>query len=144
MARPLYVGVHEVSAGEWAAVMNPGAPPLEQAAAKLPAVNISWHEARQFVDRLNHGQSWRLRLPSEVEWEYACRAGTTTPYSTGPLLSTAEANYNGDFPLPGQPAGENRGRLTPVGSFSPNDAACSICMATYRNGPTTPTTLGDK
>ena len=44
----------------------------------------------------------------------------TTPYSTGQLLPTTEANYNGDFPLPGQASGENRGRVMPVGSFSPN------------------------
>lgn len=120
MGSPLYVATHEVTTGEWAVVMQPEGPRLDEAAARLPIVNVTWHEARQFLDRLNHGKPWRLRLPSEVEWEYACRAGTTTPYSTGPLLSTTDANYNGDFPLPGQPAGENRGRLTPVGSFAPN------------------------
>jgi formylglycine-generating enzyme required for sulfatase activity len=120
VSRPLYVATHEVTAREWAAVMKfPEAVP-EDALGRLPVVNISWHEARQFLDRLNAGRTWRLRLPSEVEWEYACRAGTTTAYSTGPFLSTAEANYNGEFPLPGQAAGENRGHLTPVGSFAPN------------------------
>jgi formylglycine-generating enzyme required for sulfatase activity len=120
MARPFYVATHEVTAREWALVMQPNAPPLDAAAAALPVVNVTWHDAREFLDRLNHGKPWRVRLPSEVEWEYACRAGTTTPYSTGPFLSTEEANYNGDFPLPGQPSGENRGRVTPVGSFAAN------------------------
>ena len=118
--KPFYMATHEVTAGQWAAVMQPGAAPPDAAVANLPVVNVSWHDARQFLDRLNHGQPWRLRLPSEVEWEYACRAGTTTPYSTGSFLSTEQANYNGEFPLPGQPAGENRNRVMPVGSFAPN------------------------
>jgi formylglycine-generating enzyme required for sulfatase activity len=119
LARSFYMATHEVTRAQWAAVMNPGLPPAP-AEADLPVVNVNWHDARQFLDRLNHGQSWRFRLPSEVEWEYACRAGTTTPYSTGEFLSTAEANYNGDFPLPGQTQGENRGEVLRVGSFAPN------------------------
>jgi formylglycine-generating enzyme required for sulfatase activity len=116
---PFYIALREVTRGEWAAIMTPGSP-AAAAEAALPVVNINWHDARQFLDRINHGQPWRLRLPSEVEWEYACRAGTTTPYSTGPFLSTADANYNGEFPLPGQDNGENRKQALPVGSFAPN------------------------
>jgi formylglycine-generating enzyme required for sulfatase activity len=114
-----YMAVREITRAEWAAVMMLHPPPLPAEAA-LPVVNVSWHDVRQFLDRLNQGQPWRLRLPSEVEWEYACRAGTTTPYSTGTFLSTTDANYNGDFPLPGQDTGENRGHVLPVGSFAPN------------------------
>jgi formylglycine-generating enzyme required for sulfatase activity len=119
VAMPLYMGTREVTRNEWAAVMTPGvAPPPDE--ALLPVVDVTWGEARQFLDRINHGQPWRLRLPSEVEWEYACRAGTTTPYSTGAFLSTDDANYNGEFPLVGQDAGENRRHVMPVGSFAPN------------------------
>jgi formylglycine-generating enzyme required for sulfatase activity len=120
MARPFYVAAHEVTVGQWAAVMQRDAPILDEGAGSLPMVNVTWHDAREFLDKLNHGKPWRLRLPSEVEWEYACRSGTTTPYSTGSSLSTSQANYNGEFPLPGQPTGENRRRVTPVGSFAPN------------------------
>jgi formylglycine-generating enzyme required for sulfatase activity len=120
IGRPLYVGTHEVTKRQWSMVMEPDAPADDAAAGSLPAVNITWHEARLFLDRVNAGKTWRLRLPSEVEWEYACRAGTTTPYSTGNYLSTEQANYNGDYPLPGQAAGQNRQRLMPVGSFAPN------------------------
>ena len=120
IAKPFYMAAREVTEREWAIVMHPDAPPPVPDRANLPAVNVTWHDARQFLDRLNQGQPWRLRLPSEVEWEYACRAGTTTAYSTGPLLSTTDANYNGEFPLPGQPNGENRGKVMPVGSFAPN------------------------
>jgi formylglycine-generating enzyme required for sulfatase activity len=117
--RPLYMATHEVTRQVWALVMTPGTA-VDPAEANLPIVNVTWDDARRFLDRLNAGKPWRFRLPSETEWEYACRAGTTTAYSTGRLLTTAEANYNGEFPLPGQPAGENRGRVTPVASFAPN------------------------
>lgn len=119
IAAPLYMAIHEVTKGQWAAVMDPGAA-ADPADAHLPVVNVNWHDVRLFLDRLNAGKPWRFRLPSETEWEYACRAGTTTPYSTGPFLSTDEANYNGEFPLPGQSTGKNRRELTPVGSFPPN------------------------
>ncbi len=119
VSRPLYMATHEVTQQAWALVMTPGVS-AEPEAANLPVVNVTWDDARRFLDRLNEGQPWRFRLPSETEWEYACRAGTTTPYSTGQALTTAEANYNGDFPPPGQPAGQNRGRVTPVASFPPN------------------------
>ncbi len=119
IARRFYMATHEVTREQWARVMSAGTIVAAEEAA-LPVVNISWQDAQEFLDRLKNGQRWRLRLPSEVEWEYARRAGTTTPYSTGQQLSTTEANYNGDFPLPGQASGENRGRVKPVGSFSPN------------------------
>jgi formylglycine-generating enzyme required for sulfatase activity len=119
IARPFYMATREVTRREWAVVMHPQQLPSDTE-GRLPVVNVTWHDARQFLDRLNAGKAWRMRLPSEVEWEYACRAGTTTPYSTGSFLSTSDANYNGEFPLPGQPAGENRGRLTPAASFAPN------------------------
>ena len=119
IARPFYMGSHEVTRAQWAAVMTPGLI-IEASIANLPVVNVNWHDARAFLDRLNDGQAWRFRLPSEVEWEYACRAGTTTPYSTGRLLSTSEANYDGTFPLPGQSSGLNRGAVMAVGSFPAN------------------------
>ncbi|HXG89339.1 MAG TPA: formylglycine-generating enzyme family protein [Vicinamibacterales bacterium] len=112
------MSTREVSRGQWAAVMFPGAPPADGAA--LPVVDITWTDALDFVDRLSRTNQGRFRLPTEIEWEYACRAGTTTAYSTGAALSTDAANYNGDFPLPGQSAGKNRGALMPIGSFAPN------------------------
>jgi formylglycine-generating enzyme required for sulfatase activity len=118
VARPFYMSIHEVTRAQWAAVMDPQTPAGGD--ASLPMVNVTWFAVHDFLERLNRTNQGRFRLPSEVEWEYACRAGTTSPYSTGSTLTTAQANYNGLFPLPGQASGENRGRVTPVGSFPAN------------------------
>ncbi len=120
MTKAFYVSAHEVNRRNWNAVMP--ATPLGAADSDVdvPMVNVSWFEALEFVERLNRATGGRFRLPTEAEWEYACRAGTTTPFATGTVLSTDQANYDGRFPMSGQPAGNSRGRLTRVGSFPPN------------------------
>jgi len=88
--------------------------------SRLPAVDVSWDDAVAYCDWLSKRRGGLYRLPTEAEWEYACRAGTTTPFSTGENLTTDQANYNGDYPYRDYPKGEYRGKTVSVDSFEPN------------------------
>jgi len=117
LSKPFYLTVTEVTRRQWDAMMpsaNVSSDP------DLPVVNVNWFELNAFFEKLSAFRAGRYRLPSEAEWEYACRAGTTTPYSTGATLTTEQANYNGEFPLPGQSRGQDRGSILKAGSFPPN------------------------
>jgi formylglycine-generating enzyme required for sulfatase activity len=104
--------------------------PSDNGRAARPVENITWAEAVEFCDRLSHKTGNAYRLPSEAEWEYACRAGTTTPFHFGETISTDLANYRGqDWQIGdtthsgnygGGSLGEFRAQTTPVGSFPAN------------------------
>lgn len=85
-----------------------------------PIENISWNNAVAFCEKLTQQTSQIYRLPSEAEWEYACRAGTETPFHFGTTITTDLANYDGSFTYGSGPSGEYRQQTTEVGSFSPN------------------------
>jgi formylglycine-generating enzyme required for sulfatase activity len=85
-----------------------------------PVVGVSWEDAQLYVRWLSEKTGQAYRLPSEAEWEYACRAGTKTAFSFGDNITTALANYDGNFTYNGGQAGEFREGTSRVGSFPPN------------------------
>jgi len=86
-----------------------------------PVENVAWKDADKFSKIINKQLGdGAFRLPSEAEWEYACRAGTVTPFWWGNELSTDQANYNGKHPYNDGNKGEYRSKTLPVKSFHPN------------------------
>ena len=85
-----------------------------------PVLHVSWNDAVAYCDWLSRKSGKTLRLPTEAEWEYACRAGTTTPFNTGENLTTDQANYDGIYPYNNNPKGQYRENTVPVDSLAPN------------------------
>ncbi len=93
--------------------------------SRFPVEEVSWEDAVEFCRKLSalageRSASRVYRLPSEEEWEYACRAGTTTPFHFGSQLNGREANCNGDYPYGTSAKGTNLQRPTNVGSYTSN------------------------
>ena len=85
-----------------------------------PVEQVNWYDAIEFCARLSKLTGREYRLPSEAEWEYACRAGTTTPFYFGETITGELANYSSSETYADEPKGEYREETTPVGQFSPN------------------------
>jgi formylglycine-generating enzyme required for sulfatase activity len=85
-----------------------------------PVVNVDWHNAMNFCNRLSQLTGRKYTLPSEAQWEYACRAGTTTPFAFGETLSSELANYDASVTYCNGTKGEYREQTTPVGMFPAN------------------------
>ena len=92
LTKPFYIGKHEVTQEQWESVM--GKNPSDTKGAKLPVTDVSWNDCQEFIKKLNAKTDGGYRLPTESEWEYACRAGTTTAYSFGDSLTKSDANID--------------------------------------------------
>ena len=134
LTRGFYLGIHEVTQTQYKAVMQGNTDVLSPTPSHFtgnerPVERVSWNDAQVFLARLNAGErtagrlpvDWAYVLPTEAEWEYACRAGTVTVFSSGNGLSSTEANFRGASPYgPGAKPGPSPGQTSRVGSHAPN------------------------
>jgi formylglycine-generating enzyme required for sulfatase activity len=121
IAHPFYLGIHEVTQAEWTMVMGANPSHFQACGGACPVESVSYFEVLQFIRTLESRSTWRgFRLPTEAEWEYACRAGGAKAFGSIDVLTTADANFDGEYPLTGQPKGLNRRSTTAVGSFRAN------------------------
>jgi formylglycine-generating enzyme required for sulfatase activity len=128
LTKPYYMSIYPVTQQQYVAVMgsnpakfrSPDGEPLDR-----PVESVSWEQAVEFCRRLSEdfaeAEAGRVyRLPTEAEWERACRARTTTPFATGPSLSAHDANFNGSYPYGEAPPGPYLQETTPVGRYAAN------------------------
>jgi formylglycine-generating enzyme required for sulfatase activity len=125
--QPFFMGKYSVTQAQWRAVaalpridrdLKPD--PSHFKGDKRPVECVNWYDAVEFCARVSKASGKKYRLPSEAEWEFACRAGAVTPFHFGETLTTDLANYNGNYTYRDEPKGENRKETTPVDSFPGN------------------------
>ena len=129
LTKPYYMGSYAVTQEQWEAVMGNN-PSIKTKGAKLPVTNVSWQDCQEFIKKLNAKTDGGYRLPTEAEWEYACRAGTTTEYFYGDSITKSDANYSKREPMA-------------VGSYKPNafglydmhGNVCEWCEGWYGDYP---------
>ncbi len=113
-----FMGKFEVTQEQYEKIM--GSNPSNFNGLKRPVEKVSWNNAIDFCKKLSQKTRRKYRLPSEAEWEYACRAGTTTPFHFGETITTELANYDGNYTYASEPQGKCCQQTTEVGSFPPN------------------------
>ena len=131
--KPFFMGKYPVTQAQWKAIAdrtdlkvekdlepNPASFKDHPDSDRRPVEQVSWYDAVEFCGRLSKLTGREYRLPSEAEWEYACRAGTTTPFYFGETITGELANYRASNAYAGEPKGEYREQTTPVGQFPPN------------------------
>ncbi|MCA6621460.1 MAG: SUMF1/EgtB/PvdO family nonheme iron enzyme [Pseudanabaena sp. M165S2SP1A06QC] len=123
--KEFWMGKYAITNAQWYAVM--GTKPSDLSDVKFqgenqPVINVSWDDATEFCKKLSQKINKKVRLPSEAEWEYACRAGTTTDFHFGETITPELVNYNGNYPYGDALKGEYRQKTVDVNfaKFSPN------------------------
>lgn len=125
---PFLMGRYSITQAQWRVVttmpqiereLNPS--PSRFRGDRLPVENVSWYDVMEFCVRLSAHTGHQYRLPTEAEWEYACRGGTKTPFHFGDIITTEVANYDGSAYIEG-PAGGGRSHTTPIGQFGVDNA----------------------
>ena len=122
-----YMGRYPITQSQWKAIaatakidIDLETNPSRFKGDELPVESVNWYQATEFCKRLSRETKQEYRLPSEAEWEYACRAGTTTPFYFGETITGELANYNASETYAEEAKGEYRKKTTPVGQFPPN------------------------
>ena len=118
ISRPFYLGRTEVTQRQWQLVMGEN-PSHFAGCADCPVETVTFHDIEAFLERLNRTGGMRFRLPTEAEWEYACKAGGDRPFGALESLGSADANIDGRFPYNAPPTSASKGTL-PVGRFPRN------------------------
>ncbi|MBE9214976.1 formylglycine-generating enzyme family protein [Plectonema cf. radiosum LEGE 06105] len=116
--QPFFMGKFQVTQEQYQAIM--GENPSHFQGKKKPVESVSWNNVVEFCDKISKRTGKTYRLPSEAEWEYGCRAGTTTPFHFGETISTDLANYDGNYTYGSGAKGEYKKQTTDVGSFPAN------------------------
>jgi formylglycine-generating enzyme required for sulfatase activity len=116
--KEFYLSQTVVTQAQYQALM--GENPSNFTGQNHPVELVSWQKAQEFCQKLTAKTGKAYCLPSESQWEYACRAGTTTPFAFGAAITTDVANYNGKFTYGQAPQGIYRMTTTAVGQFPPN------------------------
>ena len=122
--QPFFMGKYPVTQEQWKVIaslpkidrkIDPD--PSSFKGNSFPVEQVSWHDAMEFCARLSKKTDRIYTLPSEAQWEYACRAGTTSPFHFGETIDSKYANYDADYVYGPGEKGEYREQTTPVGSF---------------------------
>ena len=119
LTRGFHLATHLVTQEQWQKIMGDN-PSVFQGEKGLPVDNVSWNDCQSFIEKLSDMDKRRYRLPTEAEWEYACRAGTTTPFHFGNTLSSEQANFDGTVPYGDAKKGVYQGKTTRVGYYPAN------------------------
>ena len=117
-----WMGKYEVTQAQWQTVMGNNPSHFKEAGPKTPVEKVSWNDCQKFMQKVSQRTGQTFRLPTEAEWEYACRAGTETAFHYGDTLTSNQANFNGEHPYPHDEAakGVDLGKTISVGSYPPN------------------------
>ncbi|MEL6383541.1 MAG: formylglycine-generating enzyme family protein [Cyanobacteria bacterium J06626_18] len=149
-----FISKYPITQAQWAAVAalpkvrrELNSVPSHFQDSNRPVESISWLDAMEFCDRLSQQTGRQYQLPSEAQWEYACRAGTQTPFNTGATITSQLADYIGTYTYQAENSGTYRQATVPVGQFPPNafglydmhgnvwEWCADSWHPTYRNAP---------
>ena len=119
LTKGFWLGKYPVTQSQWESVTGSN-PSLSNKGYNYPVDTVSWYDCNSFIELINSQSNLNARFPTEAEWEYACRAGTTTAYYWGNYLNGDMANCDGNFPCGTTVKGRYLQKTTPVGSYDAN------------------------